>query len=66
MRCGACARRLAAFSGARPPTLAWNGPRRLIVSPDAGSKVLYQKLQWDGVMLDYRPLSERMKSEGTK
>jgi hypothetical protein len=48
----------AVFGGARPPSLSWDGPRRLVVSPDAGSKVLYQTSQWDGVALSYR-LSSR-------
>jgi hypothetical protein len=46
-------RTAAVFSGARPPALSWSGPRRLVVSPDAGSKVLYQTSQWDGVALAY-------------
>jgi hypothetical protein len=55
----------AVFSGARPPTLSWEGPRRLVVSPDERSKVLYQTSQWDGVAVAYRPPSGD-KSSGTE
>jgi ABC-type uncharacterized transport system auxiliary subunit len=56
---------VAVLSGARPPTLTWTGARRLVVSPDARSKVLYQHAKWDGVTLEYRPPGD-MKSEGTR
>jgi hypothetical protein len=56
---------VAAFDGAWPPVLAWKGARRLVVLPDARSKVLYQQSQWDGVRLEYGPPRDT-KSEGTR
>jgi hypothetical protein len=56
---------VAAYSGAWPPTLAWKGARRLVVLPDARSKVLYQQSVWDGVSLEFGPPRET-DSEGKR
>jgi hypothetical protein len=56
---------VAVFSGAWPLDLAWKGPRRLVVLPDARAKVLYQTTERDGVELLYKPPGD-MTSEGTR
>jgi hypothetical protein len=56
---------VAVFTGAWPLDLSWNGPRRLVVLPDARAKVLYQTTQRDGVDLQYQPPGDKT-SEGTR